>query len=66
MELKITGMIIMNLEIFGENFMNFENGEIFLKIHESIQIEKKFPDWLEGAHGYNLGTRDVLRANGGH
>jgi hypothetical protein len=23
MELKITGMIIMNLEIFGENFMIF-------------------------------------------
>jgi hypothetical protein len=29
MELKIAGMIIMNLGIFGENFMNFGEGEIF-------------------------------------
>jgi hypothetical protein len=56
----------MNLEIFDEFFMNFGEGEIFLKIHETIQIEKKFPDWLEGVHGYNLGTRDVLCANGRH
>jgi hypothetical protein len=66
MELKITGMIIMNLGIFGKKIMNFGEVEIFLKIHETIQIEKKFPDWLEGAHGYNLGTRDVLCANGRH
>jgi hypothetical protein len=56
----------MNLENFGENFMNFGEGEIFFKIHETIQIEKKFPDWLKGAQRYNLGTRDVLCANGGH
>jgi hypothetical protein len=33
-------MIIMNLGIFSENFMNFGEGEIFLKIHETIQIER--------------------------
>jgi hypothetical protein len=30
----------MNLGIFSENFMNFGEGEIFLKIHETIQIER--------------------------
>jgi hypothetical protein len=49
----------MNLGIFGEIFMNFGEGEIFLKIHEIIQVEKKFPGWLEGAHGCNLGTKDA-------
>jgi hypothetical protein len=29
----------MNLEVFSENFMNFGEGEVFLKIHETIQIE---------------------------
>jgi hypothetical protein len=53
LELKNTEVMIMNLGIFGENFMNFGEGEVFLKIHGTIQIEKKFPDWLEGAHGYN-------------
>jgi hypothetical protein len=32
MELKITGVIIMNLEIFDENFMIFGQGEILKSI----------------------------------
>jgi hypothetical protein len=64
--LKITRVIIRNLGIFDEIFMNFGEREIFLKIYETIQVEKKFPGWLEGAHGCNLGTRDVLCANERH
>jgi hypothetical protein len=45
--------------------MNLGEKEIFLKIYEIIQVEKKFSDWLKGAHGCNLGTKNVLCAKWG-
>jgi hypothetical protein len=33
-------MIIMNLGIFGENFMNFGEGEIFLKFMKQFRLKR--------------------------